>query len=131
MGGPGDVDYERHGRGYGLQRRTDPRIAALIHQALGSARTVLNVGAGAGSYEPEDRIVVAVEPSHTMRAQRPPHRPRALAATAESLPFRDQSIDAGMAIITVHQWADLRRGLTELRRVSRGPVLVVTFDGDA
>jgi len=131
MSAPGDVDYEHHGRGYAVQRRTDSRIGALIHRALGSARTVLNVGAGAGSYEPEDRIVVAVEPSPTMRSQRPRHRSRAIAAAAENLPFHDRSVDAGMAIITVHQWSDLRRGLAELRRVSRGPVLVVTFDGDA
>src|SRR5262245_17526286 len=131
MGAPGDVDYERHGGGYALQRRTDPRIAAHIHRALGSARTVLNVGAGAGSYEPEDRVVLAVEPSQAMRAQRPRHLPRAIAAIAESLPFRDGSVDAGMAIVTVHQWSDIQRGLVELRRVSRGPVLVVTFDGTA
>src|SRR5262249_27388707 len=131
MGAPGDVDYERHGNGYALQRRTDPRIAACIHKALGSARTVLTVGAGAGSYEPEDRLVLAVEPSQAMRAQRPRHLPRAIAAVAESLPFRDGSVDAGMAIVTVHQWSDMPRGLVELRRVSRGPVMVVTFDGDA
>ncbi len=123
----GDFDYERGGVGYAAQRRTDPRIAARVHAALGRARTVLNVGAGAGSYEPADRQVTAVEPSATMRAQRPAGRP-AIDATAEDLPFPDASFDAAMATITVHQWADLDRGLRELRRVSRGPVVILTFD---
>ncbi|HEY2057733.1 class I SAM-dependent methyltransferase [Amycolatopsis sp. NBC_01480] len=127
----GDFDYETHGAGYGVQRRPDPRIAALVHAALGDARTVLNVGAGAGSYEPEDREVTAVEPSASMRAQRPAHLAEAIDATAESLPFGDKSFDAAMATVTVHQWADTDAGLRELRRVSRGPVVVLTFDGDA
>jgi SAM-dependent methyltransferase len=127
----GDVDYEAHGAGYAVQRRTDPRIAALVHEALGDARTVLNVGAGAGSYEPADRHVVAVEPSAAMRAQRSPDRVPAVAAAAEALPFDDDAFDAAMATVTVHQWSDLRRGLAELRRVARGPVVILTFDGDA
>jgi SAM-dependent methyltransferase len=130
-GQAGDFDYERHGIGYATQRRTDLRIAALVHSALGPARTVLNVGAGAGSYEPEDRYVVAVEPSPAMRAQRPPERVPAVVATAESLPFDDDAFDASMAMVTVHQWPDLDLGLAELRRVTRGPIVVLTFDGDA
>lgn len=127
----GDVDYERHGGGYAVQRQTDPRIAAYIHKALGAARTVLNVGAGAGSYEPIDRDVLAVEPSLTMRQQRPTHLTPAINAVAESLPLDDKSVEASMATITVHQWSDLERGLSEFRRVTRGPVIVLTFDGDA
>ena len=126
----GDFDYERSGAGYARRRRTDPRLAAHVHAALGDARTVLNVGAGAGSYEPEDRYVVAVEPSAAMRAQRPVERP-AVDAVAEALPFDDDSFDAAMAMITVHQWSDLERGLTELQRVARGPVVILTFDPDA
>ena len=127
----GDFDYERHGQGYRLQRRTDPRLAALIHAALGPARTVLNVGAGAGSYEPADRYVVAVEPSAAMRAQRGRQLAPAVIATAERLPFDDGAFDAAMATITVHQWADPVLGLRELRRVTAGPVVVLSFDGDA
>ena len=127
----GDFDYEANGTGYAVQRRTDPRIAAVVHAALGPARTVINVGAGAGSYEPEDRHVVAVEPSPAMRGQRPPGRVPAIAGAAEDLPFDDGVFDAAMATVTVHQWADLARGLAELRRVTRGPVVVLTFDGDA
>jgi SAM-dependent methyltransferase len=127
----GDFDYETHGTGYAVQRRTDPRIAALVQAALGPARTVLNVGAGAGSYEPEDRHVVAVEPSAAMRAQRPPDRVPAIAGAAEDLPFDDGAFDAAMATVTVHQWSDVARGLAELRRVTRGPVVILTFDGDA
>jgi Methyltransferase domain len=127
----GDFDYERAGRGYAGRRRTDPRIAALVHAALGDAGTVINVGAGAGSYEPRDRYMVAVEPSATMRAQRPGDLAPAIDGTAERLPFDDGSFDAGMAMITVHQWADPLAGLGELRRVARGPVVVLTFDGDA
>jgi SAM-dependent methyltransferase len=125
------VDYERHGRSYAAHRRPDPRIAACIHAAMGDARTVLNVGAGAGSYEPSDRWVLAVEPSATMRAQRPPSATPALAARAEALPFDDDSFDAAMACVTIHHWDPPEAGLAELRRVSRGPVVVFTFELDA
>ena len=127
----GDFDYETHGHGYARIRRPDPRIAALIHDALGDARTVLNVGAGAGSYEPADRYVTAIEPSAAMRAQRPSSAVPAIDGTAEHLPFDDDTFDAAMATVTVHQWRDLDRGLAELRRVARGPVVLLTFDGDA
>lgn len=127
----GDFDYEQHGAGYAGLRRADPRIAARIHAALGDSATVLNVGAGAGSYEPTDRYVLAVEPSASMRAQRPPGSAPAVDATAELLPFDDDSFDAAMATVTVHQWADSGRGLRELRRVSRGPVVVLTLDAPA
>jgi SAM-dependent methyltransferase len=124
----GQVDYESHGRGYAQQRLADPRIAAAILAALGDARTVLNVGAGAGSYEPTDRWVLAVEPSATMRAQRPAGAAPCLAATAESLPLDDDSVDAAMACVTIHHWPQRARGLAELRRVARGPVVVFTFE---
>jgi hypothetical protein len=127
----GDFDYERDGQRYATVRRTDPGIEAVVHGALGSARTVLNVGAGAGSYEPADRYVMALEPSPTMRAQRPAHVVPAVHGVAGHLPFDDSSFDAAMAILTVHQWPDLRAGLHEMRRVARGPVVVLTFDGDA
>jgi len=126
----GDFDYEAAGAGYGRLRQTDPRLARVVHAALGDARTVVNVGAGSGSYEPEDRYVVAVEPSAAMRAQRRADRP-AVDAVAEALPFDSGSFDAAMAMITVHQWPELERGLAELRRVARGPVVVLTFDPDA
>lgn len=127
----GDFDYERHGHGYSQRRRPDPRIAAMIHRAFGDARTVLNVGDGAGSYEPDDRYVAAVEPSAMMRAQRPPERVPAIDATAEDLPFDDDSFDAVMATITIHQWNDLEAGLREMRRVSRNQVVNLTFDAAA
>lgn len=129
--GAGDFDYDAHGRGYALQRRTDPRIAALIHQALDSARTVLNIGAGAGSYEPQDRHVIAIEPSAAMRSQRPKHLVPAIHGVAEKLPLDEKSMDASMALVTVHQWPDLQKGLSELCRVTRDRILVLTFDGDA
>ncbi|MGF7239319.1 MAG: class I SAM-dependent methyltransferase [Frankia sp.] len=127
----GDFDYETHGVAYASRRRTDPRIAAHVHAALGDARTVLNVGAGAGSYEPSDRYVAAVEPSASMRSQRPPELAPAIDAVAQALPFDDRSFDAAMAIITVHQWSDVDAGLRELRRVSRGPVVVLSIDAVA
>lgn len=126
----GDVDYDKTGAGYAILRRPDPRIAAMIHAALGPARTVLNVGAGAGSYEPLDRHVIAIEPSQQMRRQRPPHLAPAIAGRAESLPLDDASVDASMATITVHQWADRHAGLAELRRVTRGPIVLLAFDRD-
>ena len=124
------VDYEQHGRTYARHRRGDPRIAARIHAALGDARTVLNVGAGSGSYEPADRWVLAVEPSATMRAQRPADAAPAIAAHAEALPFDDDAFDAAMACVTIHHWQPPEAGLAELRRVARGPVVVFTFDLD-
>jgi SAM-dependent methyltransferase len=127
----GDFDYESNGSGYAMRRRTDPRIASYVHNALGSARTVINVGAGAGSYEPIDREVTPIEPSQSMRNQRPHHLSRAIDAVAEDLPFADGSFDAAMATVTIHQWSDPDQGLRELRRVSRGPVVILTFDGDA
>jgi SAM-dependent methyltransferase len=126
----GDVDYDKGGRFYASQRRTDPRIAAQVHAALGASRTVLNIGAGAGSYEPTDRYVLAVEPSAAMRAQRPPGSAPAIRGVAEDLPLDDASVDAAMAMVTIHQWHDLAAGLRELRRVTRGPVVILTFEGD-
>ncbi|HEX3824052.1 MAG TPA: class I SAM-dependent methyltransferase [Mycobacteriales bacterium] len=119
--------YDTIGVTYTATRRTDPRIADQIWAALGDARTVLNVGAGTGSYEPPDRDVLSVEPSAVMRAQRPPGAAPCLAGSAESLPFEDQSFDAAMAIATVHHWPDPIAGLCEMRRVARH-VVVFTFD---
>ncbi len=124
------VDYERHGSTYAEYRRADPRIEARIHAALGDAKTVLNVGAGSGSYEPLDRWVLAVEPSPTMRAQRAAEAAPAIDARAEALPFDDDSVDAAMACVTIHHWQPPAAGLAELRRVARGPVVVFTFDLD-
>lgn len=110
--------YERLGASYAAVRREDPRIARQIHAALGDAALVLNVGAGTGNYEPRDRAVVGVEPSPTMIRQRPPDAAPVVQATAEALPFPVASFDAAMAILTLHHWSDLRRGLEELRRVA-------------
>ncbi|GAA3002366.1 class I SAM-dependent methyltransferase [Actinokineospora diospyrosa] len=128
-GSAGDADYGDIGTVYTGHRNPDPRIAAAITAAIGDARSVLNVGAGAGSYEPLDRDVTAVEPSASMRALRPASRP-AVDATAEALPFPDAAFDAAMATFTVHQWSDLAGGLAELRRVTRGPVVLLTADPD-
>lgn len=119
--------YDRIGRTYAVGRRTDPRIAARIWAALGDAETVLNVGAGTGSYEPPDRDVTAVEPSAVMRRQRPASAAPCVAASAERLPFADQAFDAAMAILTDHHWRDPIAGLRELRRVARR---VVVFQWD-
>jgi SAM-dependent methyltransferase len=121
--------YDRIGAGYARLRRDDPRFRALIDAALGDARTVVNVGAGTGSYEPRDRHVVAVEPSDVMAAQRPPDLAPAIRAGARALPLRDASVDAAMAILTVHHWdGEQERGVRELRRVARGPVVILTYD---
>ena len=121
------LSYDTIGATYTVTRRTEPRIAARIWAALGDARTVLNVGAGTGSYEPPDRDVTGVEPSPVMRAQRPEGAAPCVAAVAESLPFEDQSFDAAMAFSTVHHWHDPIAGLREMRRVARR-VVVFTFD---
>ena len=122
--------YDAIGEGYARMRRPDPRIAARIHVALGDARTVVNVGAGTGSYEPFDRLVVAVEPSVVMAAQRPPDRPPAVIASAEALPLADDSADAVMAVLTMHHWSDRAAGVREMLRVARRRVVVVTIDMD-
>lgn len=119
--------YQDFGQGYGLQRRPDPRIRTLIDNALGDATTVVNVGAGTGSYEPVDRGVLAVEPSVTMLAQRPPGAAPAVRARAEAIPLADKAVDVGLAVLTVHHWADAAAGLDELVRVSRHQV-VLTWD---
>ncbi|MEA2462084.1 MAG: hypothetical protein QOH90_2261 [Actinomycetota bacterium] len=119
--------YDTIGATYTATRRTEPRIAAQVWAALGDARTVLNVGAGTGSYEPSGRHVIAVEPSEVMRAQRPAHAAPCVAATAENLPFDDQSFDAAMAFATIHHWRDPLAGLREMRRVAHR-VVVFTCD---
>lgn len=129
-GSAGDADYGLIGHGYSGFRRPDPRIARAVWDALGDARSVLNVGAGAGSYEPTDRDVLAVEPSASMRRQRPVHLAPAVDAVAEALPFPDDHFDASMTTFSVHQWANLDAGLAEMRRVTRGPVVILTCDPD-
>jgi SAM-dependent methyltransferase len=124
---PGAQLYDAIGATYTVTRRTEPRIAEQVWAALGDARTVLNVGAGTGSYEPSDRDVIAVEPSALMRAQRPAGAAPCVAAVAERLPFDDQSFDAAMALATVHHWQDPIAGLREMRRVARR-VVVFTHD---
>ncbi len=119
--------YDTIGATYTRTRRTEPRIAAKIWAALGDARTVLNVGAGTGSYEPPDRYVLAVEPSALMRSQRPTGAAPCLAGSAEDLPFDDDSFDAAMAVFTLHHWRDPIAGLREMRRVARR-VVVLLFD---
>ncbi len=120
--------YDAIGRSYTATRATDPRIAARIRAALGDARTVINVGAGTGSYEPADREVVAVEPSAVMRAQRAAGAAPAIDGRAEALPFDDGGFDAALAVLTLHHWADWRAGCAELRRVARDRVVVLSWD---
>jgi SAM-dependent methyltransferase len=120
--------YDDIGKGYARVRGEDPRLAATIWEALGDARTVVNVGAGTGSYEPRDRDVIAVEPSELMIAQRPPDAAPVIQAGAEALPFEDDSFDAAMAVLTDHHWPDRAGGLRELRRVARRRAVVFTFD---
>ncbi|MFI6482554.1 class I SAM-dependent methyltransferase [Nonomuraea sp. NPDC050663] len=119
--------YDTIGATYTVTRRTEPRIAAQIWAALGDARTILNVGAGTGSYEPSDRYVLAVEPSALMRSQRPPNAAPCLAGSADHLPFDDQTFDAAMAIASIHHWPDPIAGLREMKRVARR-VVIFTHD---
>ena len=127
----GDVDYRDLAVGYARHRQPDARIARQIDAALGTAGTVLNIGAGTGSYEPAERLVVPIEPSAAMRDERPTGGLTAIDAVAEAMPFDQDSFDAAMAILTIHQWRDTDQGLREMRRVARGPVVIMTFDSDA
>ena len=123
--------YDDIGRGYAKSRRSDPRLAARILEALRGADRVINVGAGAGSYEPGDRFVVAAEPSMTMLRQRPPGAAPAIRACAEALPFRDGAFAAALAVLTIHHWRDWRAGLREAIRVARGQVVLLTWDPES
>jgi hypothetical protein len=129
-GSAGDANYGDIGVDYSKYRRPEPAIAALIVAALDGAQSVVNLGAGAGSYEPTDRSVTPVEPSGTMRSQRPAELPVAVNAYAEDLPFANNTFDAALATFTVHQWHDVEAGLAEARRVTAGPILVLTCDPD-
>jgi SAM-dependent methyltransferase len=120
--------YDTIGVDYAALRRPDPRIAARIEAALGPAQAILNVGAGSGSYEPAGRRITAVEPSAEMIRQRPVSDARVIRASAEDLPFADRSFDAAMAVLTVHHWQDPLRGLREMRRVTYGPLVILTYD---
>lgn len=129
-GSAGDADYGTIGRGYAGFRQPEPAIEAIIARALGDARTVLNVGAGTGSYEPTDRNATPIEPSASMRAQRPARLARAIDGIAENLPFPDKHFDAAMTTFSVHQWTRLEDGLREMRRVTRGPLVILSCDPD-
>jgi SAM-dependent methyltransferase len=121
--------YDVIGHGYARTRHPDPRLADRLREVLGDAETVVDVGAGTGSYEPRDRHVIAIEPSDVMAAQRPPELAPAIRARAAELPLRDDSVDAALAVLTLHHWgAETETGVRELRRVARGPVVIVTFD---
>ncbi len=122
--------YDRIGLDYSNLRKPDPRIARLIHDALGDSPTVLNVGASTGNYEPTDRDVTALEPSAEMIAQRALGAAPVVQGRAEALPFADDSFDAAMAVLTVHHWTDQPKGLAEMRRVARSRVAILTFDPD-
>jgi SAM-dependent methyltransferase len=122
--------YDAIGVGYQRFRQPDVRIERMLHEPLGHAAHVVNVGAGPGSYEPRDRTVIAVEPSLQMIRQRPPGSAPAIRAVASTLPFPDAAFDAAMALLTVHHWPDSTAGLQELRRVTHGPIVVFTFDHD-
>src|SRR5882672_6467683 len=120
--------YDEIGHSYVVTRQPDPRLAQAIRAALGEARTVLNVGAGTGSYEPADLQVVAVEPSHAMLQQRPAGAAPVVQAVAEHLPWADAAFDATLAILTIHHWHNRAAGLTEMRRVARHRVVLLTWD---
>ncbi len=123
-----DMDYDKLGHAYRRTRVPDPRIARRIDAALGDVVSIVNVGAGTGAYEPAGREVVAVEPSAAMIAARPPEAAPAVEACAESLPFSDRSFDAAMAVLTMHHWSDVTAGLSEMRRVTRRRVVLLTWD---
>jgi SAM-dependent methyltransferase len=120
--------YDTIGSNYAELRKPDPRVARIVERALGPAQTVLNVGAGTGSYEPAGRAVTAVEPSGEMIRKRGPAAAKAIQANADDLPFPDKSFDASMAILTIHHWPDKEAGLRAMRRVTCGPIVLLTFD---
>lgn len=123
-----ETAYDRIGRGYAVTRRADPRIAGRIESALGDSESVVNVGAGTGSYEPADREVIAVEPSREMIGQRRPDAAAAICGSAERLPLPDDAVDAAMTVLSIHHWDDPAAGVAEMRRVARRRIVVLTYD---
>ena len=122
-------DYDSKNHNYSAIRKADPRIGEYVQKSLNGSHTVLNVGAGTGSYEPEDKFVIAVEPSSVMRAKRLAlGRNPAVNAKADDLPFDDKSFDAVMAVLTIHHWLDLKAGLLEMKRVSKKRITILTYD---
>ena len=122
-------DYDSKNHNYSAIRKADPRIGEYVRESLRGSNTVLNVGAGTGSYEPEDKFVIAVEPSTVMRAKRLAlGRTPAVNAKADDLPFDDKSFDAVMAVLTIHHWPDLKAGLLEIKRVSKKRITILTYD---
>jgi SAM-dependent methyltransferase len=128
MGADVQPTYDTLGRGYRAVRQPDPRLASKITAALGDSQTVVNVGAGAGAYEPVDRWVLAVEPSSVMISQRPSEAAPVLQTTVQDLPLADRSVDAAMAILTVHHWPDIEAGLRRLLRLVRHRIVILTMD---
>lgn len=125
-------DYDQFGKDYSSHRKTEPHIQMYIDNALQEAQTVLNVGAGSGSYEPKNRYVISIEPSLSMRNQRLQlNKFPAINANATDLPFDDDSFDASLALVTIHHWPDIEKGLHELRRVTKNQVIIMTFDPEA
>ncbi len=120
--------YDSIGLNYTDLRKPDPRIAAAILEALGTAQIVMNIGAGTGSYEPTDRQVTAIEPSIEMIRKRKPDAAPVIQATADTLPFENKAFDAAMAVLTIHHWPDKAAGLTEVRRVTKGRIVLLTYD---
>lgn len=123
-----EAAYDSIGRGYASTRRADPRIGGLISAALGSARSVVNVGAGAGSYEPEGIEIIAVEPSREMIAQRASNTGRVIVAGAEKIPLPDGAADAAMTILSIHHWQDAQAGIAEMQRIARNRIVILTYD---
>lgn len=121
--------YDAIGTRYSHSRRPDPRIATVLNTEIGQASSIVNIGAGVGSYEPRDRALVAVEPSWVMVSQRAKSGPPVVQARAESLPFGDAAFDVATAILTIHHWSDIERGLLETRRVAKGRVVLLTWVG--
>jgi SAM-dependent methyltransferase len=120
--------YDKIGEQYDRYRRTDPRIERLIIESLSGASSVVNVGAGTGSYEPVDRNLTAVESSTTMILQRKSKKVPIVQASANNLPFRDKTFDASLAILTVHHWPNPKKGLREMIRVAMDRVVILTWD---
>ena len=122
--------YDTIGLGYNTKRHADPQIAARLAEALSDAKSILNIGAGTGSYEPAHQNLIAVEPSTVMLRQRLRRAAPAVQAVAEALPFSNAQFDAAMAVLTIHHWNDIPVGLAELRRVVSGTIVILTWDPD-
>jgi SAM-dependent methyltransferase len=120
--------YDAIGINYSVTRCTDPKIAKQLYAEFQGATRIVNIGAGTGSYEPDNVELVAVEPSSEMISQRKPGSHRVEKASAEKLPFDDGSFSHAITVNSMHHWKDRALAFSEINRVATERFVAITWD---